>query len=1628
MSASKTRSVRFAPNIQHDLGKPLVIHLEGATWKEESTTIDVFEMDVWQGKRNAPNAKDDLLATFQGKLKKIGARKYQFTPKASAEPVLYGKKTARTDGKPPIKIAFGGSEGTVYSIPLVSQAGENEGQHWEVGIEVKQGGKSVFKTKWPGKIDTGLSVTIHDGVSEKAIANHPFILLVGEGETVHVTRGKLDAQSRLVVHPLPLGKIRVLCLVEEELPGKFEKLAETPNALHWSRIFSLRAAEIPRTRQKDKAVLVHPKDDYLKPFIDALRKIANARALDTSFWSLTGKRKRDTTFPHGDATELAEWCQVAAAFHLGLSKDRTRKLSVKRSNTLRAFMSAMLVMKDDYRLGMGYGKLLGMTKSPDVVQVASQCLVWTMARAIDSNKTVLEDLVNKKAGSLPNGFPCFSAALALAAPSVEKKKDGLDPSAYAVQFFSAYALALAHQMLATAANKLYEGAKNRRKTIATDTLAACYTITKRQVIDLPTYKKWSYKESQWGKKHQSRHWNFCAVRPGRAAPKRGQFKYDWRPRESRWRYASCDLQEHEFLDTLKSRPGFKIPMGSRNILGAKPAKPVAPKEELHLHYFPNDNKASDYLANYRADDWDKQDYYHFRTIRAMVAISGDSVWEEAPLKEDLKDLKDKRDTLHKKYLKPYRAGKVLNEFELRKRKYMRDIARREHLRTKGSFGSEAQHAGIVRAITRNIEEGKKKIASEQNRLDAECNRFVEFLSSPQVQGLIGALPLAKKKAWRTAAVCPPAFAPRPFMGNTLLGFRFFQHYLQWEVWHASGKTGFLEGKCHGAQLLWTDGMEPWDDERKEAPCKVGHDLQVWLEFFSGLENYDSADFEDKTRASLSKAFGLYVKGKETTTLKGLFDEFWLLIKDKKFETTGSDADFQERKADQCRDVLIPLAKSHLKEALSVEWEGPTGPEAKAGPKTETGTTTKTKKRESAPYPKKKSKYPYYTHWEGKDPTKVRKGKVPAAQVLFVDWFSINEDLFENKKRKKSLHTEQALNCLVMLSQAHRNRALREAIKSNSGLLSMISQIAALASAADLAISAVDRTSFWQAIGENTADAIGNARQMKLADSLVQCADETASAAGAALKLFKGVGKFLGYVGLIISVLSAPDVLYSDDSWIVKSLTLVGIGYGVIGVMNLTNPVGWALILIGLGINYLISVYSAPPTLKDATDLGYRCIAKTRKGKTTKEWVADLIIADFELIWRENTKRYAMVVYWPKRRKSIWAHFHRAKTSTGETIVALPYARFPIDGWDGLQIPLRGPVGHVSLAGMKKLAGSMKKVGNDVADLYLTVDRRARKPAKLLAQEVGNHVGYLRTPPKKPAKLMRQRVRISLKTGRIDEANGKAALTVTKLDWLRKVLKKKNILNKVGVDPRIDYLFQVGCSRPGTLAFQLRDSTVRPSSFSLSDGLNLSPDCDTGHSRTRSNQNIIPATAIRSSDGCGISFTDRLLRSHLRFWYTASKKLEHDPFIVCYQYPGMDGANNTALEPWKLGWDRNGRIKHASCVAKRELIFQLNSKKWELALQWSEENCKITFQLWHDRLWDHRMGQPQTIAIRGFRGVFDIGKLRGVLKLKKMAGPSERLPVQITASTDPLMTTDVWTSKAWSLELDGWGNVKDAFKV
>jgi|GEM_PF-5186529 hypothetical protein len=526
MSGSKMCNVRFVPNVQPDLAKPLAVEFSGPGWEEKDTTVKIFEMDAWGGKREGAKSKDDLLATFKGKLKKdpIAKKKALFRLDAKTAPVFHGKSETRTDQKAPIKIAFEGAAGTVFDVPLVSDAGENEGQHWELGIEVLQGGNSVFKTKHPATVDTGrtLSLDVKDSVSDKAIPGRAFVLAVRmAGDKLKLVRGKLDQKSHLTVHHLPKGRYYLACLVKDELPKAFEKLADDPKSLTWARIFGLRYADLG-TDPKKKKVKVEPTDSYHHALVpqDKSKKLGK---LDVSIRQL-GKNRNKKGFKYGTPDELEDWCYVAQAFMVDFRELMPKPLSEQRSEDMHYFAIKLFEAGDHHRLCMAFGKLMhGSAKGPNCAMTAAKGLVWSIARVVNANKKTLVK------GELPPVFPCLFAGLKLGAKSVKEDK-GLHRHARVAQVFSSYSLALGHQILATTTTGFYD---KKRMPIAKKALLDCYKVAKRKYIDvfdpkrkagaaMPVVSGWGF-EREKGSKRKKRGKKKSSARP------------DWRPTPKDWR-------------------------------------------------------------------------------------------------------------------------------------------------------------------------------------------------------------------------------------------------------------------------------------------------------------------------------------------------------------------------------------------------------------------------------------------------------------------------------------------------------------------------------------------------------------------------------------------------------------------------------------------------------------------------------------------------------------------------------------------------------------------------------------------------------------------------------------------------------------------------------------------------------------------------------------------------------------------------------------------------------------------------------------------------------------------------------------------------------------------------------------
>jgi hypothetical protein len=124
---------RISPNIQRDPNGELTIRFNSPN-NADDVTVLIREVDTYtdsEGNQVSEESNDDLLATFTGRIRN---RRFEVAEHTNA---------SDDASLPIIRIKFHGSD-TVYRIPVVSEAGENEDANWEIVFVVQYAGQDDY--------------------------------------------------------------------------------------------------------------------------------------------------------------------------------------------------------------------------------------------------------------------------------------------------------------------------------------------------------------------------------------------------------------------------------------------------------------------------------------------------------------------------------------------------------------------------------------------------------------------------------------------------------------------------------------------------------------------------------------------------------------------------------------------------------------------------------------------------------------------------------------------------------------------------------------------------------------------------------------------------------------------------------------------------------------------------------------------------------------------------------------------------------------------------------------------------------------------------------------------------------------------------------------------------------------------------------------------------------------------------------------------------------------------------------------------------------------------------------------------------------------------------------------------
>lgn|GEM_PF-4216778 len=931
---------------------------------------------------------------------------------------------------------------------------------------------------------------------------------------------------------------------------------------------------------------------------------------------------------------------------------------------------------------------------------------------------------------------------------------------------------------------------------------------------------------------------------------------------------------------------------------------------LEILQFPNEDDPQVFLANFSQSYWDCQSYYVWRSVQALVTICGEGVWQEKVLKADKEALTNRRDQLLKAYIGKKRAGKILPNMELRQRKYAMDVVKREELHKAKKIS-----AGLRKLIAKDIAAGRWAIETELFQLEKHCNRILDFLGTPQVQGLIGALPPKKKKAWRTKAIC--FHSPEQFLAQTRIGFRYLESCVQPDVWGADRTT---------PQPLWADRLEPLVREAKPKGCKVGHDLLVWNELFRCTPWFrgEPADFLKNGYSSLSKALGMPIASKRLQGVcKGAADALDSAVKLWRAKQTPVEA--------EVRRLLLPRIETALSKdnMLSPLMTKPVRKE-----KTLLSGTT----------------------WGGEKVT-----------TSYIDWFALNEGL----DKPEELYTDQVSRCLLSLSKSqarillaiqNRNSPKTQAYFNESCLLSQAtSWVGTTSSNAAFAHGLVTKGMKAAKLAKATVSWIKASKAigmfvMHVSGRVLKRAEKEASAAGNVLqqsgrlggsaseagklakygKFFDRVGYGVTFVSVVMGLYTFGDDMCSEENTSVKVSNAIGLGAAMISLIPGLGQ-GYAMAMLGIGsLTWAYSYFfQASEGTKSARRMGY--------AGSGENWTSKTIIPGFDFCWvpfdpkkgLSKSGRYAMVIYWESEAKEFTVGFRQAKSLFGKDGLAGD-AAILVSGKDGIKFKARDHVlnmkgkkdgcYHVPFATMDKLdVGLYKRIWanpNNVLDVgkwglpfYPTVTERAKK-------------AHLILPP--------QSLVMNLQRGKIVMVEPQPRLelvTGTRLKELFKVLPpaQKKMIGDV------DYLFRVSCGRTGQIEFRLGGVGLgwfSKNKFITNNGKKAT---------SRSWATLLPG-------GYGFVFGDAQFRKKLPKSTTTRVHVE-------FRFDPKSAFVRTRTFPsdYALTTNGAGRITTVRSGVDRKFSIHKNAAgKYEMAIAWDEFEgrfdggkmlCQLTFCTW-----------------------------------------------------------------------------------
>ncbi|HEY0993318.1 MAG TPA: hypothetical protein VGD80_39975 [Kofleriaceae bacterium] len=215
---------RIAPGRVTDLRQPVQVILH-APAKASGVTVKIWEMDTFDdgGRTKKEGTADDLLATFQGEISSAPPSGRSRPPDWRAFKVSDAKIESADDHVARVKLQFAGSD-TTYSVPLLSENDEAEGDVFELGFSIEIGGSEKFRTRSPCLVAPprrSIRVTearfgdygddrkpAPDTVHERPMALRYAAIGVSQGDPEDAAsklkvlgNGYIDLHGMLVVHP-----------------------------------------------------------------------------------------------------------------------------------------------------------------------------------------------------------------------------------------------------------------------------------------------------------------------------------------------------------------------------------------------------------------------------------------------------------------------------------------------------------------------------------------------------------------------------------------------------------------------------------------------------------------------------------------------------------------------------------------------------------------------------------------------------------------------------------------------------------------------------------------------------------------------------------------------------------------------------------------------------------------------------------------------------------------------------------------------------------------------------------------------------------------------------------------------------------------------------------------------------------------------------------------------------------------------------------------------------------------------------------------------------------------------------------------------------------------------------------